>query len=174
MSEGLKAPSIRLDRILFMRGQRVVLDVDLAAVFGVSTKRLNEQIRRNRERFPEDFLFQLSDQEVSDLRSQFATSKEGRGGRRYKPYAFTEHGAVMAANVLNSPIAIQASVVVVRAFIKLREAFIDQADLKRRLAEIERRVAKGFSEHEQELREIRFLISELQKPEPPKKNRLGF
>ena len=80
----------------------------------------------------------------------------------------------MAANVLNSPIAVQASVVVVRAFIKLREAFIDQADLKRRLAEIERRVAKGFSEHEQELREIRFLISELQNPAPPKKNRLGF
>ena len=174
MREEIKATSIRLDRILFLRGQRIVLDEDLAAVFGVSTKRLNEQIRRNLARFPEDFLFQLSDQEVSDLRSQFATSKEGRGGRRYKPYAFTEHGAVMAANVLNSPIAIQASVVVVRAFIKLREAFIDQADLKRRLAEIERRVAKGFSEHEQELRDIRFLISELQKPEPPKKNRLGF
>ncbi len=174
MSEETKSASIRLDRILFLRGQRVVLDEDLAVVFGVSTKRLNEQIRRNLERFPEDFLFQLSDQEVSDLRSQIATSKEGRGGRRYKPYAFTEHGAVMAANVLNSPIAIQASVVVVRAFIKLREAFIDQADLKRRLAEIERKVAKGFSEHEQELREIRFLISELQKPEPPKKNRLGF
>ena len=174
MSEETKSASIRLDRILFLRGQRVVLDEDLAVVFGVSTKRLNEQIRRNLERFPEDFLFQLSDQEVSDLRSQIATSKEGRGGRRYKPYAFTEHGAVMAANVLNSPIAIQASVVVVRAFIKLREAFIDQADLKRRLAEIERKVTKGFSEHEQELREIRFLISELQKPEPPKKNRLGF
>lgn len=174
MSEETKTESIRLDRILFLRGQRVILDEDLAAVFGVSTKRLNEQIRRNPKRFPEDFLFQLSDQEVSDLRSQFATSKEGRGGRRYKPYAFTEHGAVMAANILNSPIAIQASVIVVRAFIKLREAFIDQADLKRRLAEIERRVAKGFSEHEQELREIRFLISELQKPEPPKKNRLGF
>ena len=89
-------------------------------------------------------------------------------------YAFTEHGAVMAANVLNSPIAVQASLLVVRAFIKLREAFIDQADLKRRLSEIERRVAKGFAEHEQELQEIRFLISELQNPEPPKKNRLGF
>lgn len=174
MSEELKTASIRTDRIFFLRGQRVVLDEDLAAVYGVSTKRLNEQIKRNLERFPEDFLFQLSDQEVGDLRSQFATSKASRGGRRYRPYAFTEHGAVMAANVLNSPIAIQASVVVVRAFIKLREAFLDQADLKRRLVEIERRVAKGFSEHDQELREIRFLISELQKPEPPKKNRLGF
>jgi hypothetical protein len=174
MSEQNKATTIRLERILFLRGQRVVPDEDLAAVFGVSTKRLNEQVRRNVERFPEDFLFQLSDQEVSDLRSQFATSKEGRGGRRYRPYAFTEHGAVMAANMLNSQIAIQASVVVVRAFIKLREAFLDQADLKRRLAEIERRVAKGFSGHEQELREIRFPISELQKSEPPKKNRLGF
>jgi hypothetical protein len=103
MSEEVKTASIRTDRIVFLRGQRVVLDEDLAAVYGVSTKRLNEQIRRNLERFPEDFLFQLSDQEVSDLRSQFATSKAGRGGRRYKPYAFTEHGAVMAANVLNSP-----------------------------------------------------------------------
>ena len=174
MSEEVKTTSIRTDRIFFLRGQRVVLDEDLAAVFGVSTKRLNEQIRRNLERFPEDFLFQLSDQELSDLRSQIATSKEGRGGRRYKPYAFTEHGAVMAANVLNSPIAIKASVLVVRSFIKLREAFLDHADLKRKLAEIERRVARGFSEHEQELREIRFLISELQKPELPKKNRLGF
>ncbi len=174
MSEESSAVSLRLDRILFMRGRRVVLDQDLAAVFGVSTKRLNEQIRRNLQRFPEDFLFQLSDQEVSDLRSQIATSKEGRGGRRYKPYAFTEHGAVMAANVLNSPVAIQASVLVIRAFIKLREAFMDQADLKRRLAEIERRIAKGFTEHEQELREVRFLISELQKPEPPQKKRLGF
>lgn len=174
MTEETRAASIRIDRIFFLRGQRVVLDEDLAAVYGVSTKRLNEQIRRNLKRFPEDFVFQLSNQEVTDLRSQIATSNEGRGGRRYKPYAFTEHGAVMAANVLKSPIAVQASVLVVRAFIKLREAFLDQADLKRRLAEIERRVARGFSEHEQDLREIRFLISELQKPESPKKNRLGF
>jgi hypothetical protein len=172
MREETKSISMRIDRILFLRGQRVVLDEDLAAVYGVSTKRLNEQIRRNTARFPQDFVFQLSDQEVANLRSQIATSSYG--GRRYRPYAFTEHGAVMAANVLNSPIAVQASVVVVRAFIKLREAFIDQADLKRRLLEIESRVAKGFSEHEEELREIRFLISELQKPEPPKKSRMGF
>ena len=174
MNDETKAASIRIDRILFLRGQRVVVDEDLAAVYGVSTKRLNEQIRRNLKRFPEDFAFQLSDQGVSDLRSQIATSKEGRGGRRYKPYVFTEHGAVMAANVLNSSVAIEASVLVVRAFIKLREAFLDQADLKRRLSEIERRVAKGFSEHEQELQEIRFLISDLQKPKPPKKSKLGF
>lgn len=95
------------------------------------------------------------------MRSQIATSKEGRGGRRYRPYAFTEHGAVMAANVLNSPVAIEARVLVLRASIKLREAFIDQADLKRLLAEIERRVARGFSVQEQEFWEIRFLISEL-------------
>lgn len=92
MSEEVKAASIQTDRIFFLRGQRVVLDEDLAAVYGVSTKRLNEQIKRNLARFTEDFLFQLSEQEVSDLRSQFATSKAGRGGRRYRPYAFTEHG----------------------------------------------------------------------------------
>ena len=172
MSEESKITTIGTDRILFLRGQRAVLDQDLASIYGVSTKRLNEQIRRNLKRFPEDFVSQLSDQEVVDLRSQIATSSYG--GRRYKPYPFTEHGAVMAANVLNSPIAMKASVMVVRAFIKEREVFIDQPDLKRRLLEIERRVAKGFADNEEELQEIRYLISELQKPEPPKKNRLGF
>ena len=105
MSEETKVTSIRLDRILFLRGQRVVLDEDLAAVFGVSTKRLNEQIRRNLERFPGDFLFQLSDQEVSDLTSQIATSKKGRGGRRYKPYAFT----LSAPNDVTAPALQSAS-----------------------------------------------------------------
>lgn len=158
MSEESKSAFIRRDRILYLRRQRVVLDEDLASIYGITTKRLNERIRRNRDRFPEDFVFLPSDREVADLRSQNATSSYG--GRRYRPYAFTEHGAVMAANVLNSPVAIQVSVLVVLAFIKLREAFIDQSDLKRRLLEIERRVAKGFSE--------------LQKPEPPKENQLGF
>ncbi len=112
------------DRIYTVRGKRVMLDADLARLYGVTTKRLNEQIRRNIERFPEDFAFQLTNHEFADLRSQNATSNEplpGRGGRRYQPWAFTEHGAIMAASVLNTPRAVEVSVFVVRAFVKLRE-----------------------------------------------------
>ena len=105
-----------LSAIQVVRGQRVMLDADLAALYGVSTKRLNEQVRRNRRRFPEDFMFRLTVQEAGLLRSQFATSKPGRGGRRFPPFAFTEHGAVMLASVLNTPIAVAASLQVVRAF----------------------------------------------------------
>jgi len=104
-----------------IRGQRVLLDSDLAALYGVSTKRLNEQVRRNADRFPADFLLELSNQEVAALRSQFATLNTGRGThRKYRPVAFTEHGAIMAATILNSPRAAQMSVYVVRAFVKLR------------------------------------------------------
>src|SRR6266550_7382833 len=111
----VKVPQRRVEKsIHLIRGEKVILDADLAALYGVATKRLNEQVRRNRERFPEDFLFQLTAEETEALRSQNATSKPGRGGRRYLPYVFTEHGCVMAANVLNSPVAIRASVEVVR------------------------------------------------------------
>lgn len=157
--------------IIVVRGQRVILDSDLAALYGISTKRLNEQVKRNQDRFPDDFMFQVEIQEVTPLRSQSATSK---GGRRYKPYVFTEHGAVMAANVLNSKVAINASIMLVRTFIKMRMVFAEHSDLKKRLAEIERRQAQGFAQHEQELQEIRFLIAELEKaPEIPKRQ-LGF
>ena len=96
-------------RVLFIRGQRVLLDHDLAELYGVTVKRLNEQVKRRRERFPEDFMFQLSAEEHTNLRSQFATSRRGWGGRRYPPFAFTEHGAIMAASVLNSPRAVEMS-----------------------------------------------------------------
>lgn len=162
------------NRIHLIRGQRVVLDADLAELFGVTTKRLNEQVKRNRLRFPKDFMFRLSEQEADSLRSQFATSKKGKGGRRYLPYAFTEHGTVMVANVLNSALAIKASVLVVRAFIRMRELLLEHADLKQRLIEIERRVAKGFADHEQELQEIRFPIAKLEQPIEPKPKRIGF
>jgi len=140
-------------RIHQVRSQRVVLDKDLAELFGVTTYRLNEQIKRNRQRFPHDFMFQLTDQEVSALRSQTAISKKGRGGRRYLPYAFTEHGVVMAANVLNSPIAVESSVLIVRAFIRLREMLREHSDLKQRLEKSVVRLARGFAAHEQELQE---------------------
>jgi len=161
-------------RIHQVRSQRVVLDKDLAELFGVTTYRLNEQIKRNRQRFPHDFMFQLTDQEVSALRSQTAISKKGRGGRRYLPYAFTEHGVVMAANVLNSPIAVESSVLIVRAFIRLREMLREHSDLKQRLEKLEVRLARGFAAHEQELQEIRFLIAQLEQPIDVKKRKIGF
>lgn len=161
--------------ILTLRGSRVILDLDLAALYGVTTSRLNEQVRRNNDRFPSDFMFQLEIQDVTDLRSQFAISnKEGRGGRRTLPYAFTEHGVVMAATVLNSKIAIDASIMLVRTFIKMRSLLVEQEELKRRLQNIERRVAEGFREHENELREIRFAIAQLELPPDSKKQRIGF
>jgi hypothetical protein len=116
------APVLDLSqRIRILRGQRVLLDSDLAMLYGVTTKRLNEQVRRNDDRFPADFLLELSNQELASLRSQFATLKTGRGGhRKYPPLAFTEHGAVMAATILNSPQAAAISVYIVRAFVRLR------------------------------------------------------
>jgi len=176
----IRPPDISLvaieDRVYLVRGQRIILGTDLAKFYGVSSKRLNEQVNRSKGRFPKDFLFQLTKQEVATLRSQFATLEpKGRGQHsKYLPYAFTEHGAVMAANVLNSPIAIEASILIVRTFIRMREIILEHGDLKKRLQEIESRLAKGFTEHEQELQEIRFLISKLEQPIELKKRRIGF
>ena len=109
-------PAERIEQaIIVVRGRRVMLDVNLAPLYGVTTKRVNEQVKRNVDRFPEDFMFQLTAEEWEGLKSQFATSKQGRGGRRTLPFAFTEHGAVMLANVLNSPVAVQASLETVPA-----------------------------------------------------------
>lgn len=163
------------EAIHFVRGQRVVLSPDLAKFYGVSAKRLNEQVKRNKARFPNDFLFQLTAEEVDTLRSQNATLERGRGQHaKYLPYAFTEHGAVMAANVLNSQVAIEASILIVRAFIRMRAVIQEHGDLKKRLHEIESRLARGFAAHEQELQEIRFLISQLEQPIEGRKQRIGF
>lgn len=114
--------------ILVLRGQKVLLDADLAALYGVETRRLNEQVRRNLERFPEDFIFEVTDDELASLKSHFATSSWG--GRRKRPMAFTEHGAIMAATILKSPRAVEMSVYVVRAFVRLREVLAVEADRK--------------------------------------------
>jgi len=127
-----------------------MLDSDLAELYQVSTKRLNEQVKRNKRRFPTDFMFQLSVEEAQVLRSQTATSKGRRGGRRYRPYAFTEHGAVMLATVLNSPVAVQASIQVVRAFVKLRELLSTHRKRAKKLADLE----KGIEEHDEEITAI--------------------
>ena len=130
------------DHIVIVRGQRVLLDGDLARLYGVTSKRLNEQVKRNSLRFPTDFVFRLKDHEVTNLRSQFATSSSSVrswGGRRYAPYAFTEHGALMAADVLNSMRAIEVSVFVVRAFVQLRQVLAAHKDLAGKLQELERK-----------------------------------
>jgi hypothetical protein len=167
--------SIPVERIAgeirLLRGQRVLLDADLAALYGVSTKRLNEQVRRNLERFPGDFMFQLTAAETDSLRSQNATSKKGRGGRRTRPCAFTEHGAIMAATVLNSPQAVEMSVFVVRAFVRLRELLTSSKALTRKLAELEARL-EG---HDQAIADIITAIRELMTPSAPEKRRgIGF
>ena len=147
-----------------------MLDADLAWLYGVSTKRLNEQVKRNRNRFPSDFMFQLNSAESESLRSQFATSKTGRGGRRYLPFAFTEHGAIMLAAVLNTPRAIEVSVFLVRAFVRLREILATHRSLANKLVELERRIET----HDEAIRSLVSAIHQLMAvPErPPKK--IGF
>lgn len=133
--------------IHFVRGHKVMLDADLATLYGVPTKVLNQAVKRNAERFPPDFMFQLSVDEHQALRSQLVTSNEsgtgatGRGGRRYSPWVFTEHGALMAATVLNSSKAIEMSVFVVRAFVQLRELLATHRDLAAKLDELERKLS---------------------------------
>jgi phage regulator Rha-like protein len=165
------------DLIRIIRGQRVILDSDLAVVYGVPTKRLNEAVRRNLDRFPFDFAFLLEPQEVASLRSQIATSK-GRGGRRYLPRAFTEHGAIMAANVLNSPRAVQMSVFVVRAFVKMREVLAQNTQLAEKLAELERRLTGRLDVHEKAIVHILDEIKKLMEPLPPQpepqRRQIGF
>jgi hypothetical protein len=158
--------------ILALRGQKVLLDRDLAALYGVSTKRLNEQVRRNRKRFPDDFMFQLDAGEAAALRSQNATLKLGRGQhRKFLPYAFTEHGAIMAANVLNSEQSVEVSVFVVRAFVKLRNWMATHSELAAKLAELDRKVAG----HDETIRQLVAAIRQLMAPPPEKpKRRIGF
>lgn len=154
-------------RILVIRGQRVVLDSDLAALYGVSARRLNEQVRRNSRRFPGDFMFALTEQEVSPLRSQFATSKmtkPGRGGRRYLPLAFTEHGAVMAASILNSERAVEMSVYVVRAFIRLKTLMASDSQLARKLDALEKSVAVLDADAKRQFKELRAAVFSLASP----------
>src|SRR5262245_54756412 len=157
-------------RILLVRGHRVMLDSDLAELYQVSTKRLNEQVKRNKRRFPTDFTFQLSVEEAQVLRSQTATSKGRRGGRRYRPYAFTEHGAVMLATGLNSPVAVQASIQCVRAFVKLRELLSTHRELAKKLAGLEKRI----QEHDEEITAIFEAIRQLMAPPDKPSKRIGF
>jgi ORF6N domain len=162
--------------ILVLRGQRVLLDSPLSALYGVTTKRLNEQVRRNAERFPEDFMFRLTNEEAAGLRSQSATSKKsaGRGGRRYLPFAFTEHGAIQAANVLNSAKAVEMGIYVVRAFLRLRELLASNRELARRFAQLEARLDKKFTNHDEAIASILSAIRQLMNPPAPRRRPIGF
>ena len=163
--------------IRVVRGQRVILDSDLATIYEVSTTRLNQQVRRNAERFPEDFAFQLTPDEFAGLMLQIATSKKGRGGRRKLPLAFTEHGAIMAANVLNSPRAEQMSVFVIRAFVKMREMLAQNKELAAKLMELERSLTGRLDHHEKAIVRILDEIKKLMEPPPEpetKRRQIGF
>jgi len=160
-----------------VRGERVILDTDLASIYGIPTFRLNEAVKRNRNRFPDDFLIQLSKDENDALTSQIAISKKGRGGRRTLPYAFTEHGAVMAANILSSDRAVQMSIFVVRAFIKMRQTLAANTALTEKLDELEKKLAGRLDVHEKAivyvLGELKKLMEPPQLPEP-KRRPIGF
>lgn len=186
MSENLKSqivtsslviPPERIEqRILLIRGHKVMLDSDLAELYGVETKAFNQAVRRNINRFPEDFMFQVTPEEseslrvhfgTSSLRSQFVTSKERRGGRRYHPLAFTEQGVAMLSSVLRSQRAVQVNIAIMRAFVKLREMLASHRDLARRLEEMERKYDAQF-------KVVFDAIRELMKPPEKPKRKIGF
>ena len=157
-------------RVLTLRNQKVILDTHLAKLYAVSVKRLNQQVNRNRRRFPADFIFQITAEEHESLRLQTATSNTRRGGRRYMPYAFTEHGTIMAATVLNSARAVKMSIFVVRAFVRLSEILVNDRQLADKMEELERRLQS----HDGTIQEIIGAIKALMLPKQPPRKRIGF
>jgi hypothetical protein len=159
-----------MSKILVIRGQKVMLDIDLAELYQVETGRLNEQVKRNLSRFPSDFMFQLNVQEWKSLRSQFAISNIGRGGRRYAPLAFTEHGVLMLSSVLNSERSIQVNIQIMRTYSKLRQIAMNNKEFFLKLEQMERRVTK----HDKSLRMVFAYLKELFNPQPPPLPAIGF
>lgn len=161
--------------LLILRGQRVILDRELAAIYGVPTFRLNEAVKRNAERFPEDFMFQLTREEAERSRSQIAILKRGRGQNiKYLPRAFTEHGAIQAANILNSPRAVAMGVYVVRAFVQLREILVSNKDLARQLTTLERSLMKLDLKTQRKFKKVYHAIRALMAEPVPKRRAIGF
>ena len=189
---GNKQPVVPVERIeksiLLLRGQKVMLDADLAVLYGVSVGRLNEAVNRNLERFPRDFMFPLTRQEVANLRSQFATSRSQQraekevtnlmfhfgtsrwGGRRYTPRAFTEQGVAMLSSVLNSKRAVQVNIEIMRAFIRLRQILASHKELAQKLEQLERKV----SSHDVHIQSLFEAIRQLMAPVEPSRRRIGF
>ena len=158
-------------KIYLIRGCKVMLDSHLAELYNVPTKRLNEAVKRNRGRFPDDFMFQLSEEELENLRSQIATSSAGHGGRRSPPYAFTEHGVAMLSSVLSSKRAIELNILIIRAFVRLREYLATHKDLARKLEDVER----TQNDHGAHIQQIYDYIQRLLEPAPDaSKRRIGF
>jgi hypothetical protein len=168
-SELVSAPAIE-QRIFVVRGRQVMLDEDLADLYGVATKRLVEQVKRNVDRFPEDFMFQLDKEEAAALRSQIATSNTGRGGRRYAPYVFTEQGVAMLSSVLRSKRAIAVNIEIMRTFVELRRVASSYAAIEERLEQIER----GMGEHDDQLAQIFNALRQLIAPPAQPKRPIGF
>ena len=154
-------------RIFLVRGQKIMLDADLAALYRVPTKSLNLAVKRNADRFPEDFMFQLTDDEVAGLRFHSETSKRGRGGRRYLPYAFTEQGVAMLSSVLRSSRAVQVNIAIMRTFVRLREMLLSNADLARKLADLE-------NKYDAQFKVVFDAIRELMLPPDPPRRKIGF
>jgi hypothetical protein len=170
--ELIPLPAIQ-KRILVVRERHVMLDEDLAELYGVETRRLVEQVKRNIERFPSDFMFQLSKEEAAALRSQSATSV-GRGGRRYAPYVFTEQGVAMLSGVLRSETAVTVNIAIMRAFVELRRAATSYTAIERRLTDLERETAERLGKHDEQLLEIFKALRQLISPPPRPKRRVGF
>ena len=167
------------NKIFVIRNQKVMIDSDLAMLYDVETKRINEAVKRNVERFPVNFMFQLTDDEWQFLKSQIASSKQTKGGRRYNPYVFTEHGVLMLSNVLNSQRAITVSIQIVNAFVKLREIALTQKEAFNRLDELEQRFITYTKENTQELTEQEQKINDIFKQlqylhDIHKPNQIGF
>jgi len=161
--------------ILVLRGHRVLLDAELAALYGVTTKRLNEQVKRNAARFPGDFIFHLTPAETVALnRSQNATGSQKHRDPRFAPYAFTEHGAIMVATILSSRRAVEMSVYVVRAFVQLRDMLASNRELARRFAQLETRLDKKLTSHDEAIAAILSAIRQLMHPPVPKRRPIGF
>ena len=154
-------------RIYFVRGHKVMLDSDLAELYEVQTKVLNQAVRRHDARFPEDFMFQLTAEETEALRSQIVTSKKGRGGRRYAAFVFTEQGVAMLSSVLNSERAVQVNIAIMRAFVRLRSILAEHKDLARKLEALEKKYDSQF-------RVVFNAIRELMTPTAPPRRRIGF
>ena len=172
MSEAQLIPSTaQIERaILLIRGHKVLLDSDLATLYGVPTKVLNQAVRRNVGRFPDDFMFQLTAEEATALRSQIVTLKRGQH-RKYRPYAFTEQGVAMLSSVLNSERAIEVNIAIMRAFVRLREILASHKDLARKLEDLERKLG----EHDEKFQVVFEAIRQLMAPPPePKRGRIGF
>ena len=155
-----------------------MLDADLAEIYGVPTRRLNEQVKRNRGRFPIEFAFQLTGEDYTNLKSQIATSSLEHGGKRKLPWVFTEHGAIMAANVLNSPRAVRMSIFVIKAFLKMRSLLSDNRDLARQLAALEKELKDRLNVHEAAivtiLQRVMDIIDPPALPAPPPKKGIGY